>query len=580
MNSENKEKLHCYFRVSSAIQEQGASLNVQEMCGRKIAEERGLEFEPYMEGSASSNSENLDKRPQLAKLLLGIKEGKVKHLFAWDMDRLSRNKRVSSLVLMEMEENGVTFYTDSGVVDTSIRDDMLMLEIKRLFASHDNALRTTRMKQSKLYRIKKDGIWGGGQLPYGYTTEDKKLTPHKEESKWVKKMFKWYYDGKSIIWIKKQLDKNNVVARRGGLFSTGSIMRLFKNTHYVGHYKHTDRESEEVIELTCPSIVDENIWIKVQEKINRNKERHKQVAKTTKNFYLIRHLLYCDHCSSPMHGRVKYRDDKISDNFYFCPKKQKQWKQGNLTEEQKWVRGKVGDHGCDNNRAVNIPLLENFVCMRVKETLSNSHLLKETFKREVLKEKQVGDRHSWDYERHIRVEKTRRSHLEKQVGQYRSSLAVIETNILVGDIKDENLSQQIKENVIEKFMDAKEKLENSRRRVIELEQENSWIDWLSQYHERFVEWETFSKEELQDALNKFVDKILIGFDHEKNEHIINIKFKIPLVNDGIKFNDADDLSKGYKVKVGKDELRGRMGISKGGRPRKTGRTIPFISRSN
>ena len=204
MNSKNKEKLHCYFRVSSAIQEQGASLNVQEMCGRKIAEERGLEFEPYMEGSASSNSENLDKRPQLAKLLLGIKEGKVKHLFAWDMDRLSRNKRVSSLVLMEMEENGVTFYTDSGVVDTSIRDDMLMLEIKRLFASHDNALRTTRMKQSKLYRIKKDGIWGGGQLPYGYTTEDKKLTPHKEESKWVKKMCKWYYDGKSIIWIKRK----------------------------------------------------------------------------------------------------------------------------------------------------------------------------------------------------------------------------------------------------------------------------------------------------------------------------------------------------------------------------------------
>ena len=88
MNKEIKEKLHCYFRVSSAVQEKGASLEVQEMRGQKIAEERGLEFEPYMEGSASSNSENLDKRPQLAKLLLGIREGKVKHLFAWDMDRL------------------------------------------------------------------------------------------------------------------------------------------------------------------------------------------------------------------------------------------------------------------------------------------------------------------------------------------------------------------------------------------------------------------------------------------------------------------------------------------------------------
>ena len=40
--------------------------------------------------------------------------------------------------------------------------------------------------------------------------------------------------------------------------------------------------------------------------------------------------------------------------------------------------------------------------------------------------------------------------------QYRSSLAEIESNILVGDIDDELLSQQVKEKVIEKFKDAKE----------------------------------------------------------------------------------------------------------------------------
>ena len=228
MSKKLKEKLHCYFRVSSAVQEKGASLEVQEKIGRKISKDKGLVFVPYPEGSASSNSETLEKRPQLQKLLLKIRDGEVKHIFAWDMDRLSRNKRVSSLVLMEMEDAGVTFYTDNGIVDTSVRDDMLMLEIKSLFASHDNALRTARMKQSKLYRIKKDGIWDGGQLPYGYTTENKMLIPHKEESKWVKKMFKWYYDGKQIIWIKQKLDQNQVIARRGGLFSTGSIMRLFK----------------------------------------------------------------------------------------------------------------------------------------------------------------------------------------------------------------------------------------------------------------------------------------------------------------------------------------------------------------
>lgn len=71
-----------------------------------------------------------------------------------------------------------------------------------------------------------------------------------------------------------------------------------------------------------------------------------------------------------------------------------------------------------------------------------------SFKKEVLKEKQVRDNDSWEHERPIRVEKTRRTDLEKQVEQLRSSLAEIETNILIRDIDDQELLEQIKDKVI------------------------------------------------------------------------------------------------------------------------------------
>jgi hypothetical protein len=75
----------------------------------------------------------------------------------------------------------------------------------------------------------------GAPPPYGYETIGKKLSPHPEESKWVKKIFGWFQDGKSIIWIKSQLDKNGVEPRRKrGSFSAGSINRLLQNTHYIG----------------------------------------------------------------------------------------------------------------------------------------------------------------------------------------------------------------------------------------------------------------------------------------------------------------------------------------------------------
>ena len=263
-----------------------------------------------------------------------------------------------------------------------------------------------------------------------------------------------------------------------------------------------------------------------------------------------------------MHGRIRESNWVYQ---YYCPTKQKDWKKGKLQDNQKWVRGKVGEHGCDNTRSMNIHLLDDFVITKVRETLSNSNQLKEKFKKEVLKDKQVGDKDSWEHERLIRVEKTRRTHLEKQVEQLRSSLAEIESNILVGDIDDKELSEQIKGKVIEKFKDAKDKLDQSRQKVIQLEQENSWIDWLSKYHEHYLDWEKFSKEELQDAINQFVDKITVRFDHEKTEHIVTIKFKLPLVDDNLDYKDPDDKSKGYKVGKGNEELQGNLPIKKGGR---------------
>ena len=136
----------------------------------------------------------------------------------------------------------------------------------------------------------------------------------------------------------------------------------------------------------------------------------------------------------------------------------------------------------------------------------------------------------------------------------RSSLAEIETHILVGDIDDQELSEQIKGKVIEKFKDAKDKLDQSRQKIIHLEQENSWIDWLSKYHETYLDWEEFSKEELQDPINNFVDKILVQYDQDKNEHIVTIKFKLPLVKDKIDYKDPDDKGKGYSIKKGKEKL--------------------------
>ena len=91
MTAENT--LHIFTRVSTEIQAvEGTSLDTQEELGIEKAAEFGFDHKVWSEGGASSNYENLDNRPVLMSLLREVEAGKVKHLYVWNNDRLSRNE--------------------------------------------------------------------------------------------------------------------------------------------------------------------------------------------------------------------------------------------------------------------------------------------------------------------------------------------------------------------------------------------------------------------------------------------------------------------------------------------------------
>ena len=95
-----KQTLHTYCRVSTRIQEEGASLETQKDLGAKKAKELGFRHKVWNEGSASSHHEDFENRPVLQSLLDGIEKGVVKHLFVYNNDRLSRNEGESYTLLL------------------------------------------------------------------------------------------------------------------------------------------------------------------------------------------------------------------------------------------------------------------------------------------------------------------------------------------------------------------------------------------------------------------------------------------------------------------------------------------------
>ena len=166
-----KEILHIYTRVSSAVQEEGTSLETQKELGIKKSKELGMKYQIWNEGAASSHHENLTNRPKISELLFDIEKGNIKHLFVYNNDRLSRNDQTQFFIKNAIIKNGVMLYTKDGTYDLNNPTDKLLKSFLDGVAEYDNAIRAERTRLGKLNKVRNGG-WYGAPPPYGYELVD------------------------------------------------------------------------------------------------------------------------------------------------------------------------------------------------------------------------------------------------------------------------------------------------------------------------------------------------------------------------------------------------------------------------
>ena len=552
-----RELLHIYTRVSTRAQEEGSSLEEQAKAGKAYAKKEGLRPKLWSEGGKSANKEDLRGRSVLAELLEQIEAGLVKHLYVWNTDRLSRNTRTWNVIKFKLYDHGVKLHTSGGVVDPTSRQDRLLFGLLQEISAYDNDLRRERSRIGKLNRVRAGG-WLGGPPPFGYQLVDKKLALDKAESKWVQKIFKWYADGKSTVFIKGKLDKAGVEPRRKqGTWSLGSIQAMLRNTHPVGFYTYTDKETGETIQVDCPPCVDIETWKTVEKRRSEFQERKGQIN-STKHFYLLRDFLFCGHCDTPMGAR--FRENK-NENYYYCPAKERKWKEGEIPKSEKWKRGRV----CAMTRSLNRPKTDELVWRQVVDAISKSHHIKEGIKTQVLKSKFADDE---EISRKVKAEQKSRKKMDRLRQRAFDAIADVESGNLLGEFEP-GVYKRVVKRLQEKKDHIEAELEQSQTREEQLLNQKEWIDWLSAHKDKVQHLEKQTEQERQAYLRGILERIDVSL-HDDNRHHLVVHFKMPVVKDRLRYRDAKKKSKGYRIIDGSTELalKGVDLRAKGGRPKK------------
>jgi site-specific DNA recombinase len=268
---------------------------------------------------------------QLGKVLDLASEKAFDVLVVREVDRLSRNLAKQLIVEEWLKREGVNIeYVIGEYKDTP--EGNLMKHVRAVIAEYEREKIRERIIRGKRLKVKAGSVMTNGtsRPPYGYKVieVDNKwqLEIYEPEARIVRMIYGWYAYGDengkavSLREVVRLLFKLNIPSRldtnpeQGGykkrgyaVWSKGQIGNILSSEVYKGIWTFGKRSTNgigkglEPINVSVPAIIDDDTWLKVQERREQNK---KEAAAHRKSTYLLSRRMRCGHCGASFNGEA------------------------------------------------------------------------------------------------------------------------------------------------------------------------------------------------------------------------------------------------------------------------------------
>lgn len=259
---------------------------------------------------------NVD-RDDFQKMMKMIRQGKIHKVIVYKLDRISRSLADFVNILQTFKDYNVEFVSSQESFDTSSPYGEMIVKILMIFAEFERTSIINRVTQAYAHRSEM-GFYMGGRQPYGFELaptmihgiKTKKLDPIPSEIEQIRYIFEVYaQDGISLRRLLDILLAEERQPREGSSWTTAKLSALLRNPIYVkadsdvydyydrhgvqipaevslftgeygaqlyGHTKHDpdspDWSDMKLVLLTHLGIVDSDIWLKCQRKLEQNRQ--------------------------------------------------------------------------------------------------------------------------------------------------------------------------------------------------------------------------------------------------------------------------------------------------------------------
>lgn len=319
-----------YARFSSDNQRE-ESIVAQLRAGREYCKRKGYSIiKEYADEAYTGTNDN---RPGWIQMMKDASLGMFETLICHKIDRVGRNEYEYYTNKFKLNGWGVNIEFAAQDIDFSTPEGALMENQLAGFAAYYSRNLSKEVRKGLKENVL-SGLSTGGKPAFGYDLENKHYVINEHEAIAVRYIFDAYLQGKSYLQICDWLNSHGYKTKLGNSFGKNSIHDMLCNRRYIGtcilgknkkmangkrnnHGK--DPDDMIVVENACPVIVDKDVFMKVRNYMDKNKQR--PGAKHAKRIYLLSGLVECAECGSSMSGSTTTMRNDKEIRYYRCSKK-------------------------------------------------------------------------------------------------------------------------------------------------------------------------------------------------------------------------------------------------------------------
>lgn len=280
-------RVAAYCRVSTDNEEQATSYDTQIQHYREyiISKPEWELVDIYADEGISAT--NTKKRDDFNRMIDDCKLGLIDLVITKSISRFARNTVDCLNYIRELKEMNIPVFFEKENINTMDAKGEVLITIMASLAQQESESLSQNVKLGIQYRFQQGKIMVNTTCFLGYDKDDKgNLVINQKQAEVVKRIFREYLEGKSILAICRGLERDKIKTSRGNArWHDSSVRKILENEKYMGdallqktytvdflnkkRVKNNGIMPQYYVEDSHPAIISKEIFMQVQEEIAR-----------------------------------------------------------------------------------------------------------------------------------------------------------------------------------------------------------------------------------------------------------------------------------------------------------------------